>query len=357
MTKRFNDPGGMFEAIYGFPDQMKAAVEIGRAIALINTYPVINHVVIAGMGGSAIGGDVIRGLMHSHLRCPITVSRHYQVPAWVDENTLVVCSSYSGNTEETLSAFQDAMAKKAQICGVTTGGELGKFLAAKGYDQVNIPAGLQPRAALAYSFIPTLFLLEKFRVFQNDFQEKLTDAIEFLSHVRNEFSQDNDENSLYSLAQNIYRTLPVIYAQTNSLSVVANRLKGQLAENSKMLAYFNELPELNHNEIVGWENNREILGQISLLWLKDEKDHERVTLRQNITEDVLSGLAANQFHLSGTATAYFVRFLELIHVSDWISFWCAVLHGTDPTPVEKIDRLKKELVAQNGDGNPHSGKS
>lgn len=347
MTIDKNDPGNMFAAIYHFPDHMKEALDIGQSIVLKRDYSPVNNVVIAGMGGSAIGGDVIRGLMERHLKCPIVVSRHYELPSWVNENTLVICSSYSGNTEETLSAFTDALEKNAQICGVTTGGKLGGVLTEHGLDKVTIPAGLQPRAALAYSFIPTLFLLDTFELFDKPFLSNLQETIDFLSRVRGEFSLASEENSIFTMARNMYQTLPVIYAQTNSLAVVANRLKGQLAENSKMLAFYNELPELNHNEIVGWENNTAILKKISLIWLQDEADHEHVTLRQMITEEVLTGLPENQYHLSGTATTYFTRFLELIHLSDWLSYWCAVLHGTDPTPVHKISMLKERLAQEN----------
>lgn len=337
------DTNNMHKAIYEFSDHMTSAISIGESIKPRHSYSGIRNIVIAGMGGSAIGGDVIRAVMGSTLKVPLVVSRHYELPAWVNEHTLVICSSYSGNTEETLSAYNDAIKKGARICGVTTGGELKSLLAEKQFDTVVIPGGLQPRAALALSFIPTLYLLYAIGLIPKTFVSELNQVRDRLSHARDVFSGEDPDNPCYSLAKKIYRTLPVIYGQTDWTAIAAVRLKGQLCENSKMLAYHNELPEFNHNEIVGWENNPEYLKSISIIWLKDEIDHPRVKLRQDITAKVLSGLPSSQYTITGEGDTAFQRFLYMIHFADWVSYWCAILHQTDPTPVIKIDQLKDEL--------------
>ena len=155
------DTDNMHQSIYEFSDHIMQAIEIGESISIKNQYNDIHNVVVAGMGGSAIGGDVARLLCKNELKVPMVVSRNYTLPGWVNNNTLVICSSYSGNTEEPLSALDDALNKKAQVCGFTTGGELGKHLKKLGKDLVIIPSGLQPRAALAFSFVPMVKLLEK----------------------------------------------------------------------------------------------------------------------------------------------------------------------------------------------------
>ena len=180
MSKSFTDPNNMKQAIYNFADNLRDAMAIGKQASLVRTYTNINNVIIAGLGGSAIGGDVNRMLLRDELTVPIYVSRNYQVPAWANEHTLVVASSYSGGTEETLSAVDDALKKDCQICGITTGGKLLDILRDNDCDSVLIPAGLQPRAALAYSFVPMLYLLKEVGLVALDIEKKLVKTADLL---------------------------------------------------------------------------------------------------------------------------------------------------------------------------------
>ena len=148
---------------------------------------------------------------------------------------------------------------------------------------------------------------------------------------------------MYELAQQIYNKIPIIYADNSTLGVAAIRLKGQICENSKMLAYHNELPEMNHNEIVGWENNTDFFHKLFVIWLSDINDNERVKYRKEITQNILNEEGIDQFVIEITGNSFQERFLHSIHYGDWLSFWCAILHDTDPSPVEKITRLKNEL--------------
>jgi glucose/mannose-6-phosphate isomerase len=256
---------------------------------------------------------------------------------------LVICSSYSGNTEETLSALEDAVSKNAQICGITTGGKIAKRLNEFKKDVVLIPSGLQPRAALAFSFIPMAMLLEKTGVMELSLSQWITETVESLSTARELYSKENEENPIYELAQQIYQKIPIIYADQSTLGVAATRLKGQICENGKMLAYHNELPEFNHNEIVGWENNAELFEHMFVLWLTDTSDNDRVKHRQEITQNILNDAGVEQYVIEMTGNSFQERFLHGVHYGDWLSYWCAILHGTDPSPVEKISRLKDEL--------------
>ncbi len=337
------DTDNMHQSIYEFSDHLVKALEICKAIALKNQYSDIHNVVVAGMGGSAIGGDVARLLCKNELKVPMVVSRNYTLPGWVNENTLVICSSYSGNTEETLAAFEHARVKGAQIVGISTGGTLSEKMAEFELDLVTIPGGLQPRAALAFSLVPMLFLMKQTGLIGSETMDQLPGAASFIASIRDGYGKQSEDNPTYSLAQRIYKTIPVIYGETDAAGTLAVRFKGQLNENAKMLAYCNELPEMNHNEIVGFKNNQDILNHISIIWLKDEKDHPRTAVRQESSQEIIYDLCANHEVVSAVGDSVATRFLHLIHYGDWVSYWCAILHQTDPTPVKKIDRLKAIL--------------
>ncbi len=343
MDKSKIDPQDMFGAIYRFTDQIKEAITIGEHFNLQNDYSACTNIVVTGMGGSAIGGDIVKTIAQNELTVPFYVNRNYSLPNWVNEKTLVICSSYSGNTEESLSAYEDALKKGAMICGISTGGQLTEKIQSKGYDLITIPGGLQPRAALAYSFVPMLYLLNKIGLISNALIDALSNSISPLELKRDTNSIGDTSNPIYKLAKEIYGMIPIIYGITDTTGVVALRWKGQLCENSKMLAYYNEIPELNHNEIVGWGNNADLLSELTVIWLRDENDNERVRARQNITKSLLDDIDIMQHEVNAEGISFLERLLNLINYGDWLSYWCAILHNTDPSPVEKINKLKKAL--------------
>ena len=337
------DPQNMFQSIYDFPDHILRAIEIGKMMNFNHSYNGIKNIVIAGMGGSAIGGDVAKVLTNKELEVPLFISRNYKLPNWVNKNTLVICSSYSGNTEETIASFDDAKNKGASIIGISTGGNLTKKLNKYGLDSISIPNNLQPRAALGFSLVPILFILNKLDFIGSDVLDDINAGVILLKKLRDKYSNENNNNLSYSIAKNIYNTIPIIYAENNNCEVIAVRWKGQLSENSKMLAYHNELPEMNHNEIVGWENNNDLIKNCSVIWLSDKSDYPRTVIRMKASRDIIGHLAKHHEIISVDGDSRTVRLLHLIHLGDWISFWCAVLHGTNPNPVEKIDKLKTIL--------------
>ncbi|MFC1593411.1 bifunctional phosphoglucose/phosphomannose isomerase [Candidatus Neomarinimicrobiota bacterium] len=343
MYKSQIDPQDMFGAIYRFADQIQEAIGIGEQINLKNNYSACNNIIVAGMGGSAIGGDVVKTLIHQELKIPFYVNRNYLLPNWVNENTLVICSSYSGNTEESLSAYEDALKKGAMICGISTGGQLSEIIQAKGFDLITIRDGLQPRAALAYSFVPMLYLLNKIERISNSLIDDLSSSIVSLKNKRDTYSIGDSSNPIYKMAKDIYGMIPIIYGATDTTGVVALRWKGQLCENSKMIAYHNELPELTHNEIVGWGNNPDLLSELSVIWLRDKNDNKRVRARRDITKTILDDINIMQHEVNAEGANNLERLLDLINYGDWLSYWCAILHNTDPSPVEKISQLKIAL--------------
>ena len=343
MKLRKVDSKNMFDAIINFPKNIDEALKIAKKFKFKNKYDKIENVVIAGMGGSAIGGDIVLALGKENIDIPLTISRNYTLPNWVNKNSLVICSSYSGNTEETLSCLEDALKKNAQICGITTGGILKSKLNELNKDVFITPSGLQPRAALAYSLIPISKILEKLDVLKIGFDIWLDEFLKNINNYQEVYRLESQKNPTYVLAKNIYKKIPIIYADNSTLSVVATRMKGQISENSKMLVYQSNLPELNHNEIVGWENNLNIIDNFVIIWLKDKNDHERNKYRQNITENILNEIKIKQFSVEVEGNSFQERFLHMLHFGDWLSYWCALLHKTDPTPVLKIDRLKNSL--------------
>ena len=343
MDKSKIDPQDMFTAIYNFADQIKEAITIGKQMNLRNDYSSCRNIVVAGMGGSAIGGDVVKTIIHNELTVPFYVNRNYSLPNWVNEKTLVICSSYSGNTEESLSAYEDALNKGAMICGISTGGKLSENIRSKGFDLITIPGGLQPRAALAYSFVPMLYMLNKIELISKSPIDNIFNSIKSLEKKRETSSIGDTSNPIFKMAKDIYGMIPIIYGNTDTTDIVALRWKCQLCENSKMLAYYNEIPEMNHNEIVGWGNNPDLLSELSVIWLRNESDNERARARQKITKSLLDDINIVQHEVNADGVNILERLLDLINYGDWLSYWCAILHNTDPSPVEKINKLKKAL--------------
>ena len=337
------DKSNMFQSIWDFPENIIDAVKLSESILLNNIYDDVNKIIIAGMGGSAIGGDVVNSLIKEDIKFPYFVNRGYDIPAWTDSSTLVICSSYSGNTEETISVLNKAKSVNAKVIGITTGGTLESLCIESNYDHVIIPSGLQPRAALAFSFIPLLYILNKSGLIQAELKSWLYSSANLIKSKRKDYSKHNDANDIFNLAKNIYSKLPIIYADSESLETVAVRLKGQICENGKILSYHSIFPEMNHNEIVGWQNNSEFFSNYYVLWLIDKEMNQRNKSRHEIISDILNSLKVNQYKIEVSGDTFKERFLLLIHYGDWLSYWCAILHNTDPSPVENIQTLKDKL--------------
>ncbi|MEL0269489.1 MAG: bifunctional phosphoglucose/phosphomannose isomerase [bacterium] len=337
------DKDDMYQSIWDFPENIIDAIELSENITLKNEYREVNNIIIAGMGGSAIGGDVVCSLIKNEIKIPFVVNRGYDLPAWANSSTLIICSSYSGNTEETISILEEAKSLGAKVIGITTGGVLESLCKNYSFDFVNIPSGLQPRAALAFSFIPLLYILKKTSLINVEVSSWLKSSVDLIKSKRVEYSSDKENNPVYQLANKLYNKLPIIYADSTSLETVAVRLKGQICENSKILAYHSIYPEMNHNEIVGWENNEEYFSNYYVLWLMDEEMNSRNKSRKNIISEILSDLNVSQQEIKVDGNSFKERFLLLIHYGDWLSYWCAILHNTDPSPVKNIQTLKDKL--------------
>ena len=362
------DSLGMAELLRNFPQQIEEAIQIGEdfggppppsAAGAAKSPTVaaggsgagtlrgpIEKIVFVGMGGSAIGGDVIRSLLARDLPLPLSVSRHYLLPAWVDSKTLCIFSSYSGNTEETLAGFQEGMKKKLRSVVITSGGELARLAQKPSLPWIEIPKGLPPRAALGYSVFPILKLFSKLNLWKWD-APAVRETLALLKKLNGEkFSPEVPlkSNPARQAAKSLWGRFVAIYAGTELLETAALRFRNQIEENAKALASHHLLPEMNHNEILGWENPGTLIGRSIAVFLRDSEDHPRIQLRFKITRKLLAerGIQILEMHSEGKSRL--ARLFSAILLGDWASYYLALLYGVDPTPVAIIEDLKKQLA-------------
>jgi glucose/mannose-6-phosphate isomerase len=338
------DPSGMYRLIKDFPVQAREAVDIGRDAVVKLRVSGIKAIVLSGLGGSAIGGDLLKSFLASELKVPFIVNRHYTLPAFVDKDTLVIISSYSGNTEETISSHKEAIKRKARILCITSGGKVRKLAASKKSPCIEIPGGLPPRAALAYSFFPLLITLGRLGL-TRDHSRDIKETLALLDSQSAEYAvPDAASNQALQLARQVQNRLAVVYSSTEHFDAVNTRWRGQFAENAKTLLFGHVLPEMNHNELVGWNVLRSIMKETQVLILRDKGDHRRVQMRMDITKSVLEDYTGRITEVWSAGNSLLARMFSLVHLGDWVSYYLAILHGADPMPVAVIDRLKNELA-------------
>ena len=332
----------MNEMIKSFPDQIIDQFENLNSLDLsLDKFSNVNSIVIAGMGGSAISGDLVKLFLKNDIDVPITVLRDYSIPNWTNENTLFILSSYSGNTEETLSCFDLAVSKSRKVISISTGGNLETESLKHEVPIVKIPKGYQPRAALGFSLITLLCVLNKINLVNSNFIDKIIDATKSLYQYMDEFC--TEEGLAASIAKSINNSIIAIYGVENSTDHIASRLRAQIAENSKMLTSFNVIPEMNHNEIEGWNSFQfKNLNKVAI-WIYDEEDNPRILDRIKITTNLLEKIGVNNLLIKTSGKNYEERCLKLIYLNDWISYYLAVENNIDPIPVNRIMELKSKL--------------
>lgn len=339
------DKSNMFNVLKEFDQQVSNAYELAEKVVLRNINSGrIKNVVITGLGGSAIGGDLVRNIALGELKVPLIVNRHYTLPAFVGRDTLVIVSSYSGNTEETISAYKEAMKLKAQIICITSGGEVRKMAEKYKHSLFLIPQGYQPRCALGYNFISMWMALTKLKLVSKKTVE-FKNIVKILKKNSTIYTiPDIVTNNALRIATVLKGKLPIIYSSVDNLEAVNLRWRGQLSENAKILAYGNFYPEMNHNELVGWKLNKNILKNIVVIFLEDPDDHKRVKTRMAITKRIYKQYSDNIISLSSKENTKLERIFDLIYLGDWISYYLAILNNIDPTPVEIINYLKSKLA-------------
>jgi glucose/mannose-6-phosphate isomerase len=295
------------------------------------------------MGGSAIGGELLKDWTRDKVSVPIEVSRDYSLPAYADKKTLVLIASYSGETEESLSAFLDAVKKKCMIYCISSGGSLLEFAEKLSVPCLRIPSGMPPRAALPYLFVPMLMTLEKLNLISN-VSESLKEAVKIVEKVSGENALEKAAKNNFSkmLASNIGETVPVVYGFGIYRSV-AQRFKQQFNENSKIPAKWEVFPELNHNEIVGWEESGKLAENFSTIFIRDENESSEIRSRIEATKTLMLSASSKLFEVWSQGKSALAKMLSAICIGDFTSVYLAILRKVDPTPVKTIALLKDRM--------------
>jgi glucose/mannose-6-phosphate isomerase len=337
------DPEGMLARIKELPVQCQQAWQAAMILALPPDYKDVNKVVVLGMGGSAIGGDLVRTLVQAEARIPVIIHRDYGLPAYVDDKTLLIASSYSGNTEETLSGFEPALKIKAKKLAVTSGGKLEKLAAANHVPVFKIGYKAQPRAALGFSFIPTLGVLQKLGLIK-DKSAEVAEMVQVLEKLAAKLDAKSTakSNPAKQLAQRLHGCLPVIYG-AGIAAEAAHRWKTQVNENSKSWAFYEVFPELNHNATVGFPLPKEVASKIRVVLLRSPTFNQRINLRYDVTCELLKQSGIAYEFVDGEGKSPLAQMISLVSFGDYVSYYLAILYQVDPSPVKVISYLKERL--------------
>jgi glucose/mannose-6-phosphate isomerase len=338
------DQLGMVKHLHAFPEQCQKAWENVLRFELPREYGRISNVVIAGMGGSAIGGDIVRRLALSESKSPVWVHRDYGLPAFVDENTLVIASSYSGNTEETLSAFTEALGSKAKKLAITSGGKLKDLADKKCIPVFAIDYQAPPRAAFPHSFIPLVGIFWKLGLLA-DKSADLQEAVDVLNRLSTDLVETRPlaSNPAKQIATKLQGRVAVIYG-AGILSEVARRWKGEFNENSKAWAFFESFPELNHNAVVGYEFPTEAKEMVLVLMLRSPLLHRRNLLRYDITAKLLTRAGIPYKFMEARGQSALAQVLSLVLLGDYASLYLSMLNQVEPAATDAIDFVKQSLA-------------
>lgn len=335
------DPKGMLALTEAFPDQCRRALQIAREAEVPAFEPSL--VVLTGLGGSAAGGDFTRAVFEHQGVVPFLVNRDYTLPRYVGYETLVIATSYSGNTEETLSAYADARAKGARLIVATSGGKLAQEAEADGVPVVRIPAGQPPRTALGYLFIPVIAVCESLGLVS---PQPYDEAFRGLERAVEAWGADRPfaDNDAKRLASNLHGKLAVLYGLGAWQALVANRWKGQINENAKNMTFANAFPELNHNEILGWVRAGEQgVRQWAAVVLEDGSESAKMKARAETTLRLIGDLAETH-RARARGGSLLERMLTLVLMGDFVSLYMAALNAVDPENIDWINVLKSELA-------------
>lgn len=335
------------------PEYCEDAIQLAKQITIPSEvrisektsikYEKPRQIIIAGMGGSAIGGEMLRDWLRDELPLPIKVCRDYFLPAYADENTLVFAISHSGDTEETLNALMDAIHRKCMTITITSGGHLLPFSKKLQIPHVTVPTGFPPRVAIPYLFLPLPILMERMGILKN-VEEDLEEVIQVLKRLGEENSPETptENNPTKKLALELTGSMPVVYG-FRQYEAIARRWKTQFNENSKVPSKCDVFPELNHNEVMGWEAPEALTKKFSVILLRDLNEPPEIKHRIEATKSLALHKAWEVLEIYARGERKLARMFSLLYVGDLTSIYLAILRGTDPSPVEVIDKIKLEM--------------
>ena len=327
-----------------FPAQLQEAAGIAGRIDL-RLDRKVSRIVVSGLGGSAIGGDIVKCAAADLLKIPLVVNRDYRLPLFVDSSTLFFACSYSGNTEETLSAYDQAKGSGAAIVCISSGGKLAAKANADGNPVITIPGGLPPRAAVGYSAVVLLGSLRALGLVP-EIAESMSEVTQLAGSLvgRYEARVPEKDNRAKMIARSFHGKIVAVYAASGTLEAAAVRWRGQMEENAKNLAFHHFLPEMNHNELVGWKCPQDALRMVAVVFLRDRDDHPQVQRRFAFTRDLVESRAAAVQEVWSEGDSRLARIFSVISLGDYVSLYLAYLNSENPTPVEAIESLKTRLA-------------
>jgi len=324
----------MNDYINDFTNHLTDALLIGESSLQKKTNKSFSNILICGLGGSGIGGTIVKDLISKDVSIPIETSKGYDVPGFVNENTLVIACSYSGNTEETLSALNKCLEKNAEVAIVCSGGKLKDLALEKDLNHIIIPGGHPPRAMFGYGFTQLFFILDNYGIINESFKVDFKKAISLINT-----EQEKIKKTALDISKKLFKTTPIIYV-ADGFEGVAVRLRQQINENSKMLCWHHVIPEMNHNELLGWRTNVE---NTSVIYLRNESDYYRNKKRIDINKSVIEKYTSNISEIWSLGDSSIERSLYLINVGDWISWYLSELNNVDAIEIDVINYLKNSL--------------
>ncbi len=322
------DSENMEAILEDFPNQVKKGIELCGDLAVDED---INKIVLVGMGGSALAGEILKCYLKYELEMPLIIIKTYSLPKFVDKKTLVIASSYSGNTEETIAAYREAVRKRVPVVAITSGGKLQELSGVNKTPFIKLPGGIQPRVSIGYSFFALLKLFEN----SGFIESKKEDTKKTDKALRKTIFKDMAKK----LVEKIKDKIPIIYA-SDDMAAVAYKWKIDINENSKTQAFYNIIPEMNHNELVGYTL---VKGDYYVIIIKDDEDFDRIKKRIKINKEIIKGKGVEVTEVEISGECYLTKIFSAIYIGDWVSYYLALEEGIDPTPVDIVEDLKKRL--------------
>jgi len=324
----------MKKLIEDFPLQIAQALDIGGSYKYKYSDKKFSNIVLCGLGGSGIGGSFVVDALKRELNIPILTVKSYFLPNFVNEETLLIISSYSGNTEESVACFQEGLKRNAHVCAISSNGKVKEIANEHDLDFIEIPGGMPPRACFALSTVQLFFILNNFKLIDDSFIAHFKNSMKLIETEAEFIKQE-----AMTLAKNIYNKIPVLYS-SDAIESVTVRWRQQINENGKQLCWHHVVPEMNHNEIVGWRDKNE---DLAVVFLRRKSDYERIQRRMDLNKEVYANFTPYIYEVWSKGNGFIENGIYLIHFGDFVSLYLSNLRGFNTTEVKVIDELKANL--------------
>jgi glucose/mannose-6-phosphate isomerase len=325
----------MNDYINDFTNHLRDAIEIGENSDLKNSEKRIDNILICGLGGSGIGGTIVNDIVSSKSKIPITSTKDYSIPNFVNKHTLVIANSYSGNTEETIYALEKCQSRNAEVCIITSGGKLKSIAEENNYNHIIIPEGHPPRAMFGYAFTELFYVLNHYKIIDDSFKSYFEKSILLLDSEK-----EDVQKQAMDLAKKMFGKTPVIYV-SQGFEGVAVRFRQQINENSKMLCWHHVVPEMNHNELLGWRTN---VNDLAVVYFRNRMDYERNQIRMDINKKVILKFTENITEIWSKGESIIENTFYHINLGDWVSWYLSEMNNVDAIEIDVINFLKGELA-------------